>query len=71
MPVPPKRRSASKKRRGWAHFALKRIKLVVCSHCKKKILPHQVCVYCGYYQGRQVLTPRVKAKKRQTAPGEG
>lgn len=63
MPVPPKRRSRSKKRRGQAHLALKTIRTIKCKKCGSKALPHRVCPTCGTYQGREVIKPKVKKKK--------
>lgn len=66
MPIPGKRRSRSKKRRGWAHRALAKLTLTSCSHCKKSILPHGTCPFCGFYRGRQVISIASAARgKRQ------
>ena len=67
MPVPAKRRSRSKARRGRAHFALKKLKLKPCSQCHKIILPHTVCNFCGTYKGRKTITVKTKAKKTSSA----
>ncbi|OGN26039.1 MAG: 50S ribosomal protein L32, partial [Candidatus Yanofskybacteria bacterium RIFCSPLOWO2_01_FULL_45_72] len=37
-----------------SHLALKPLKLVACSHCKKTVRPHTLCLHCGYYKGREV-----------------
>ena len=49
-----KRTKSSKKRRA-SHFALIKVKLSECSHCKKPIRPHHACANCGYYKGREVI----------------
>jgi large subunit ribosomal protein L32 len=56
-----------------SHLALKPLKLSECPQCKKKILPHLVCKYCGYYKGQEVinvlaqeLKKKEKIKKRQS-----
>lgn len=64
MGLPAKRRTKQSKRERASHFALKTFRLTVCSHCKRKIRPHTVCPYCGYYQGRLVLNIRSKVEKR-------
>ncbi len=64
MPVPPKRRSRSKKRRGWAHAAIKKPVLVACGQCKRTILPHLTCPFCGSYKGRSVVKHRPLAERR-------
>lgn len=63
MPVPPKRRSQSKGKRGRAHFGLKKASLVKCPKCKKPTLPHTVCKVCGTYKGKEVIKLKTKKKK--------
>jgi len=63
MPVPAKRRSSQRLRQGRAHRALKAMRLVKCSKCGKMTKPHQVCVFCGYYKGREIIKPKVRTKK--------
>ncbi|MBI2099278.1 50S ribosomal protein L32 [Candidatus Uhrbacteria bacterium] len=55
MGLPGHRRTSSHKRRRASHFALRKLNLAVCEKCKKAILPHNACAFCGTYQGRQVL----------------
>ncbi len=64
MGLPAKRRTKQSKRERASHFALKKIGLSVCSHCKRNIRPHQVCKHCGYYNGRAVLKMASKVEKR-------
>lgn len=45
-----------------ANFKLTASSLSVCSQCKKSILPHRVCPYCGFYKGELVLSPKTKKK---------
>ncbi|MBP9748699.1 50S ribosomal protein L32 [Patescibacteria group bacterium] len=69
MGLPGHRRTSSHKRRRASHFALKKIDLRVCSKCKKLLLPHTACKFCGSYNGRQVTkAPAVVAKKVVKAP---
>ena len=65
MSVPGKRRARSEKRRRASHFALKKRILTVCAHCKKAILPHMICPFCGYYKGREVIHIRLKKEKEK------
>lgn len=67
MGLPGHRRTSSHKRRRAAHFALKLSNLTVCSHCKKPLVPHQACSFCGYYRGRQVLKLKSKLKGKAKA----
>lgn len=64
MGLPGHRRTSSHKRRRAAHFALGKISATKCGHCGKAILPHHVCPHCGYYKGRQVITIKLKTKKK-------
>ncbi|OGY46318.1 MAG: 50S ribosomal protein L32 [Candidatus Buchananbacteria bacterium RIFCSPHIGHO2_01_FULL_44_11] len=61
MPVPAHRKSSSFSRMGRAHKKITQPKLTKCPKCKKPTLPHQTCLFCGYYQGRQVI--KIKEKK--------
>jgi large subunit ribosomal protein L32 len=62
MGLPGHRRTSSHKRRRAAHFALKPTKLTTCPKCKKPLMPHIACKFCGTYNGRQVT--KTKAKKK-------
>ncbi|MBI5405377.1 MAG: 50S ribosomal protein L32 [Candidatus Kerfeldbacteria bacterium] len=64
MGLPSKRRTKQQKRERSSHFALASKGLTTCSHCKRKILPHRVCQYCGYYRGRQVIKMKTGLEKR-------
>ncbi|MBI4434015.1 50S ribosomal protein L32 [Candidatus Uhrbacteria bacterium] len=71
MGLPGHRRTSSDKRRRASHFALKTRNLAACAHCKKPVLPHHACKFCGWYAGRQVVAVRKtkseKMKERKTA----
>jgi len=62
MGLPAKKSSRSSKRRRASHFALKNKVMSPCSHCKKKIISHQICPFCGYYGGREVIKIKIKTK---------
>lgn len=47
-----------------SHLALKKRQLLSCAQCKKMIMPHAVCKYCGYYKGREVVNVMAKALKK-------
>ncbi len=69
MGLPGKRLSRSSKRRRAAHFSLKKKVFVACGQCKKEIMPHTACPFCGTYKAREVLALRVpKALKAMTVP---
>ncbi len=48
-----------------SHLALKPKKLSICSHCKKSIMPHMVCKFCGYYKGKEVINVLAKELKKK------
>jgi len=63
MTALPKRR-ISTHRQGKRRAAQKLIPpaLIKCPHCEKLIIPHQVCPYCGFYKGEEVL--QIKTDKK-------
>jgi len=65
MGIPSKRRTKQQKRERASHFALVKVGLTTCSHCKKTIIPHRVCPFCGYYGGREVVKMDKYFKKRE------
>ena len=66
MSVPTQRRTKSYKKRRASHFALKKVNLSVCPKCKKPILPHHVCSFCGTYNNKEVLNIKIKGKKTKS-----
>jgi large subunit ribosomal protein L32 len=65
MTIPGKRVSRSKTRRRRSHLALTKIHLIKCSKCGKPTQPHRVCRFCGTYQGREIIKPKIKKKKEK------
>jgi large subunit ribosomal protein L32 len=55
MSVPVRRQTHGKTRRRRAHHALKKVVTSVCTKCKKAILPHRACGFCGHYGDKKVL----------------
>jgi large subunit ribosomal protein L32 len=64
MPVPKKKRTKSRQGKTRMHIYLKEPNLVLCSNCGKKILPHRVCPFCGYWRQRKVIEPKIKEKEK-------
>jgi len=64
MPQEPKKRH-SKQRQGKrrAHIRYVLADYVLCAQCKKPILPHTVCKYCGWYGGRQIILKKEKVQQ--------
>ena len=57
MPPLPKKKHSSKRKGGRnAHRGIKPVSLSVCPQCKAPRLPHRVCLECGIYNGRNVIS---------------
>ncbi len=62
MAVPRSKTSkAVTKRRRGVNMHLDTPNLVPCSNCGNLVLQHHVCPKCGFYKGRQVITPETNA----------
>jgi large subunit ribosomal protein L32 len=59
MPQPKKRLTSTRSGNRRSHLALASKTVTQCSHCHRPLLPHQVCLACGYYRGKLVL-PNLK-----------
>lgn len=58
MAVPRSKISkAVTKRRQSINMKLKAPQLTECSNCGNLIQSHRVCPKCGFYRGRQIITP--------------
>ena len=62
---PKKKLSRSRSRKRFSTKTFRPTKLVVCTNCKKPVVPHTVCESCGFYKDVQVLkvTEKVEIKK--------
>ena len=65
MALPKRRHSAQRGRKRRTHWKVKMAGLTPCPQCKQLKLAHRACVSCGYYDGRQVIEIKVKAKKKK------
>lgn len=66
MALPKRRHSKARQRKRRTHQKLALPTLTTCSHCKTKVLPHNACYKCGYYQGRKVdHTVKEEERKRE------
>lgn len=55
MPVPKRRTGKTKRNMRRSHHALKTPTLTECQNCGEKVVPHRVCLKCGYYGARTVI----------------
>lgn len=69
MGLPGKRLSSSSKRRRAAHFALDKKVFVACSQCKKDIMPHRTCPFCGTYKARSIVDIKLPKRMRTAIAG--
>lgn len=64
MPNPKKQHSVTRGRKRRTHWKAYLAHLGACPQCKKPIVSHRICPFCGYYKGRLVVdVTAVKAKK--------
>ena len=65
MPQEPKKRH-SRARQGKRRAAIKLsiANLIICSNCKKEIIPHKVCKFCGFYKGKEIINKNKKTKDK-------
>lgn len=62
MAVPRAKTSkAVTRRRRSINMKLDEPQLVACNNCGNLVRPHHVCPKCGFYRGRQVISPETKA----------
>ena len=62
MAVPKKKISSSRRGMRRSHDALKKINIMECPNCGEPKLPHQMCLYCNYYDGKDVIEIKVDSK---------
>jgi len=55
MAAPKQRKTKSRKGQRRMHIYIPHKQLMKCPQCGKKKLPHRVCSFCGYYNGREVI----------------
>ncbi len=46
-------------------MALTKTFLTTCSKCGKAVLPHHICAYCGFYNGKEVIDIMAKLTKKE------
>ncbi len=63
--VQVKRHTKGKRNRRRSHLALKKTFLAICSKCEREVLPHHICEYCGFYDGKEVIDVMAKLTKKE------
>ncbi|HEY3320192.1 MAG TPA: 50S ribosomal protein L32 [Planctomycetota bacterium] len=69
MANPKRRHSVSRKHMRRAHDHLVSPHLGLCPKCGQQCRSHQVCGYCGFYRGVEVI--KVVTEPEQPAEGAG
>ena len=64
MPVARQRHTKARRDRARIMLKLKTKKLVSCSNCSAKIIPHTTCPKCGFYKKKEVVDKMKKANKK-------
>ncbi|ETZ05172.1 50S ribosomal protein L32 [Holospora undulata] len=60
--VPKKRTSYSRQRMRRSHDHVKIHPVGTCKNCGKNRFPHHMCLECGYYNGRKVITTKTELR---------
>ncbi len=63
-PLPKRKISKARQGERRSHLALEPIQLSACPQCKEPKPSHVVCPKCGYYDGKEVIKPKVKKEKK-------
>ncbi len=66
MANPKRRHSNTRSRLRRAHDHLQKQTLNKCPQCQAPRVPHRICKACGYYRGKQVITVKVKEKRKKS-----
>ena len=65
MSVPKQRHTKGRQKRRRANIKITAKKLVDCSHCKKMIKSSEICPYCGFYKGKEIVAVKKKKAKKK------
>ena len=66
MALPTQKQTKSHRLQRAVHFALKPIQTTTCSKCRKPVLPHHICKFCGTYNGKELLKVKTPVIKKTT-----
>jgi len=65
MALPKRQHSKQRGRKRRTHQKLRVPSFATCPQCKKPILSHRVCPFCGFYKGQQIVQIAPKAEKKK------
>ena len=63
MAVPKKKVTPSRRGKRRSHDALQKINIIECPNCGEPKLSHQMCLYCNYYDSRDVIESQIGDKE--------
>lgn len=55
MAVPKGKVSKARRNKRRANWKLDAPNMIECPQCREYIMPHTVCKFCGYYNGKEVV----------------
>lgn len=56
MAVPKRKMSKARRDSRRANWKLEKPGFVSCPQCHEPVMPHHVCMECGYYDGKAVIS---------------
>ncbi len=65
MALPKRQHSRQRGRKRRTHWKLKVFSFAICPNCRKPVISHRVCPFCGYYKGRPVVEMKPKKEKKK------
>ena len=65
MPVPKQRHTKSRRNKRRGNIYLENPSLTACPKCGKPVLPHTICLNCGYYKGVEVINVLANLTKKE------
>ncbi len=65
MAVPKQRHTKSRRNKRRSHHALRKQHFSLCPKCGHPVLPHQLCLNCGTYAGKEVVDVLSKLTKKE------
>ena len=65
MALPTQKRSKTRKKIKQYRCRLKQRNLSVCPKCKKPVLSHHACLFCGTYINKEVIKPKAEKKTKK------
>ncbi len=64
MALPKRKHSKTRQAKRRTHYILKAPNISECPRCHAPKLPHHVCLECGFYNGRLVISRTDKKEKK-------